>query len=383
MSWAKSMLKRALPVAPAAPARRRFSITAGMFALMGALSLTTSPLSAQPRPTETDLARFLAGMPVSETSPLAPLTETRGWLGHAGRFDRAYADIETRQLAKIRAWSETHLTNPQGTLLYMFSGPDYLYADAFFPDADTYVLAGLEPVGAAPDIMAMPQAQWNRGLIHLNASLNTVFSFSFFRTRDMRTQLRQGGFEGVTPILYVFLARAGKTIDDVTFVELTGDGGVRERTSGGGTAPGVRIRFSTPGQSAGQTLYYFQTNIRNDGLANSGFLDFMAAFGPTDAFVKSASYLMHYEGFSRIRDFLLTQSVVLVQDDSGVPLRHIDQNEWELTPFGRYVGPIELFAEFEQGAMRRLFANAQSIDFGIGYRWRPFQSHVLLAQRRR
>ena len=37
-------------------------------------------------------------------------------------------------------------------MLYMFSGPDFLYATSFFPNASTYVLAGLEPVGAVPDL---------------------------------------------------------------------------------------------------------------------------------------------------------------------------------------------------------------------------------------
>ena len=37
-------------------------------------------------------------------------------------------------------------------MLYMFSGPDFLYATSFFPSASTYVLAGLEPVGDVPPL---------------------------------------------------------------------------------------------------------------------------------------------------------------------------------------------------------------------------------------
>ena len=32
-------------------------------------------------------------------------------------------------------------------MFYMFSGPDFLYADAFYSKASTYVLGALEPVG--------------------------------------------------------------------------------------------------------------------------------------------------------------------------------------------------------------------------------------------
>ena len=34
----------------------------------------------------------------------------------------------------------------------MFSGPDFLYATSFFPNASTYVLAGLEPTGDIPQL---------------------------------------------------------------------------------------------------------------------------------------------------------------------------------------------------------------------------------------
>jgi hypothetical protein len=40
-------------------------------------------------------------------------------------------------------------------MLYMFSGQDFLYATSFFPNASTYVLAGLEPVGEVGDLTSL------------------------------------------------------------------------------------------------------------------------------------------------------------------------------------------------------------------------------------
>ena len=40
-------------------------------------------------------------------------------------------------------------------MLYMFSGPDFLYAISFFPTAPTYVLSGLEPVGEVPQLTGL------------------------------------------------------------------------------------------------------------------------------------------------------------------------------------------------------------------------------------
>ena len=42
-------------------------------------------------------------------------------------------------------------------MFYMFSGPDFLYADAFYSKATTYVLSALEPVGVPAE---HPAAEW-------------------------------------------------------------------------------------------------------------------------------------------------------------------------------------------------------------------------------
>ena len=95
--------------------------------------------------TADDTARLLAGMMPSADSALMPLTKDPAWQHHARFFDAAFAQLEQRQLSKIRTWSEANLAAPRPTMFYMFSGPDFLYADAFYSKATTYVLSALEP----------------------------------------------------------------------------------------------------------------------------------------------------------------------------------------------------------------------------------------------
>ena len=103
-----------------------------------------------------DTARFLAGMPPSAESPLTPLTKDPAWQHHARFLDSAFAQLEQRQLSKIRSWADTNLSAPRPTMFYMFSGPDFLYANAFYSKASTYVLSALEPPGSVPDLMKLP-----------------------------------------------------------------------------------------------------------------------------------------------------------------------------------------------------------------------------------
>ena len=123
------------------------ALAGGVLFLAASLCLAGSPVLAANSTSHTDVARFLAGMEPSSSSPLAKLTKESKWRTHAKKLDKTWARIEKRQLSKIRSWSKEHIKTPNKSMLYMFSGPDYLYANIFFPDATTYVFAGLEPVG--------------------------------------------------------------------------------------------------------------------------------------------------------------------------------------------------------------------------------------------
>src|SRR4029077_8390605 len=95
--------------------------------------------------TADDTARFLAGLRPSPNSPLAALTKDPTWISHARYFDSIFTREENTNLSKIRDFSKKYLPDKHGTVLYMFSGPDFLYATSFFPTATTSVLASLDP----------------------------------------------------------------------------------------------------------------------------------------------------------------------------------------------------------------------------------------------
>jgi hypothetical protein len=62
-------------------------------------------------------------------------------------------------------------------------------------------------------------------------------------------------------------------------------------------------------------------------------------------------------------------------------LGNYDPRKWRFFPFGRYAGPISEFPGKYQEQYAELFTRAQPIDFGIGYRWRSYESNLLLAVR--
>jgi hypothetical protein len=267
-------------------------------------------------------------------------------------------------------------------MFYMFSGPDFLYADVFYSKATTYVLSALEPVGSVPDLTRLPRGGIASALYNVERSLGSILSFSFFITKEMKVDLREGQISGTLPILYVFLARSGRTIRSVDPVALDSNGAMylAGENPGPNAARGARIIFAgTDGQE--RTLYYFSTDLSNSGVKASGFLKFCATLAPGNSLIKSASYLLHSGNFTTVRDFLLVNSATIIQDDSGIPLAYYGSKKWRFFPFGRYLGPIDEFPGRYQESYAALFRRAQPMDFGIGYRWRTPESNLLLSVR--
>ena len=109
-----------------------FSVSAQQIPQVAPRAIPVAPTTAGPN----DIARFLAGMPVPENSPLAPLTRDPAWQAHSAFFEGEFSKLFQRQLQKLHAWTATNfpeVTQPTPVAFYMFSGPDFFVRRSIFP----------------------------------------------------------------------------------------------------------------------------------------------------------------------------------------------------------------------------------------------------------
>ncbi|MBO9999038.1 MAG: hypothetical protein J7641_08540 [Cyanobacteria bacterium SID2] len=334
----------------------------------------------------TDTAKFLAGTTVDKDSSIVAQQQTGVWNDHAAYLDSAWQQLEAQQLSRARAWAETELkplNDVTPALFYPFSGPDFLYAYTFFPKATDYVLVGLEPVGRVPNFENLSEGEVQQKLNEVSQSLYAILQYSFFRTNSMAQDLQQ---QGVLPILMVFMARTNQQLLDVQYVGLDESANLQVVKEGEaeaqGLIPGVKVTFVPEGRTVPKTLYYFSTDLSDDGLVETPeFLKFVGTFDRPVTYLKAASYLMHNDYFSQVRDLILTNSQAVLQDDSGIPVRFFDEASWDRQFYGSYVSPIELFAERYQSDLRAIYTSDSTItplDFGIGYKYYN-DSNLMLA----
>jgi len=346
---------------------------ARFFALaVSIMLLVTGAARADGGQTANDVAHFIAGMPPSADSPLSALTGDPEWKRHAAFFNTIWKEFEDRQLSKVKEWSAANVKQSQPVLYYMFSGPDFLYADAFFPNAKTVIMSGLEPSGPIPQLGDISSHTLGRELGAIRGALGNLLKHGYFITSEMGSQLSRSRLYGTVPVIYMFLARSGKTIRDVSLVAIDKEGKLHPQDEAGldGSAKGVKIVYAGNG-GEDRTLYYFRTDLSNKGVAASGFLQFCQGFGAGDSLVKSASYLLHNPGFAEVRDFLLKNSVAIVQDDTGIPIKYLSAPDWQLHPYGIYLHPIRQFWYANQPKLDELYRTERPapLNFAVGYHW--------------
>jgi len=335
-------------------------------------------------PNET--ARYLAGLPLSPGSSLSSLAQDSRWIAYSRAMNAAFSTLEQRQLSNIRIFRSDVIapaTQSSRNCVYLFSGPDFLYAEAMFPDCTTYVLQGLEAVEPIPDLLTVPQPGLLGTLQNIESSLNTILNFSFFKTKDMREDFQRSQLKGVLPIIFVFLARTGKEIQGVDYISLDKDGNTL--SSGQGSNRGVKISFFDPTSSTQKTLYYFTSDLSDDAVKKRpAVLRFCENLGPANSLLKAASYLLHEGGFNLVRTFLLQNSTAILEDDSGIPIRYFTLDRWTCRFFGVYTSPINLFKNYYQADLRQFYTVSlpKPITFGFGYRWNSRNSTLILATRK-
>lgn len=343
------------------------------FLLLSSLILL-SPGSAQ-EVRYNDVARFVSARQLPIQSPFQSLLTQTSVRRHYLETEELSRTWEVSRLKAIREWSraeiQPRLTRPM-VVKYMFGGPDFVHVASIFPGVPEYILVGLEPLGTIPDFLAMSDPELDRYLSHLNYTLRSISRRNFFITKEMREDFGKEGVDGVFPVLLYFASLTGHDVVDASFVKLDGNG--EPIIVGAAEADGiwVRIRDSNPTalDPPEQNLYYFKTDLSNGGFkGGSPFHRFLSARPNSVGYLKAASFLMHTEDFSNIRNYLVGDCQFLLQDASGIPAEFMSLY-YDMTFYGNYTGPIDMFAEYDQPWLHRVYQSgvAKPLPFGTGYR---------------
>jgi hypothetical protein len=375
------------PQTPAAPARSLPRALAFVVLLwVGTAAIAGETIAPDARLTST--TQLLAGR-ASDYPPHAQVVTLDAWQKHrkwlAPRWDR----MRRTKISVIENWRNEALKADLDrcrTLLYPFSGPDFLNAYVMFPRCDTYVLFGLEPPGEMPALETLSPAEAAAFFGDVRVAFRDILARNYFITKHMSEQLKTPALNGALPLMLASMGLLDLGVVAVEPFDLAKISGPHAHADVNAErrAKGIKLTFFKPPEGKLQTLYYLSLNVTNGALrANPEFLPFLESFKPTMTLIKSAAYLMQLREFTHIRNTLLDVTDVLVQDDTGIPYAFLVGRKFEIRLYGHYAPPISEFPNAYQQDLAAAFeqpGEAAPLPFPFGYHWKEGTSGLIVAR---
>jgi hypothetical protein len=345
----------------------------------------------RPDPALDRLFRHIAGLPERSGGSWP---DEPSWTEFARLADREWTSFDKTVLEPMKNWAGTELREARqstAALFYPFGGPDFVTAFALCPGARETVLLGLEQVGNLPDLDRATERWREAFFADLGDLVSGFCERGYFITRDMVDIYGRGKVDGALPVVAFFLARSGCSAVSVTRLAPDGKGGWTEtpyaRLASRPRRPyGARIIYLVPGETEARSVVYFSCDIENKAFPSGSALHrYFAGLERMTTFIKSGSYLLHYNDFSTLRDLVLARSLFVLEDDTGLPYRYFKNGGWEIELFGQYAMPVKDFKNVEQPDLRRAYEedgpSVAPLPFHFGYHWRTRVDNLLLAQR--
>ncbi len=307
---------------------------------------------------------------------------------HYENFNRQWTKLEDSRLSRVRDWRQAELSDYQAekhNLFYPFSGPDFLNAYEFFPNCRNYILFGLEPIGKLVDIQNMPPDY----LASLRNALSEIFERNYFITSYMSGDLWG---KGVLPIVNIFMARTGNQIVDIKQFYLKEDGSpayfeLEDAQTGQGKLTGLMIEFLNQDKSQSQKMFYFGTDVEDSKMQQKlELVKFIKSFENKITLIKSASYILHNSNFKIMRDLVLDETSMILQDDTGVRYTELQENGWSIKLYGKYARPVADFGSYTyQPALQKAYnesGEVQPLNFTYGYHWKTDNTSLMIATKK-
>lgn len=346
----------------------------------------------------TAVAQVLAGIAPAPGDPdIDRIVATDAWKEHQTAMQRAWSAVNARRVAMAR-WRDAEIQlppNARRTLLYPFSGPDFLNAQAMFPDQERYVFLSLERPGQMPPLAQLSPKQLDALFDDVRGALADIFQRNFFITDYMTKQLATPRLQGITPLVTTMMALSGHRIVGITqldpYPELT-RAYAAPPSEFSGPRPrrrmrAVRIEFVRDDRTSAQELVFFSVDASDKELRYyPEFANWVGQHKGAALFLKSASYLFHDQQFSQLRAAVLGAADIIVQDDTGVPYRLLREQGWQLKLYGTYAKPIPALRYGHQADLESLYqsqANVPQLPFPFGYRAQDGRSILFIATRPR
>jgi hypothetical protein len=256
------------------------------------------------------------------------------------------------------------------TVVYPFGGGDLTSALVVYPDATEITTISLEAAGDVRVIDTIRPATLGNDLDSISFEIRRLF-----RSAHSTTKSLQAASHSTIPGTVMF-ALAGLTVHDMEpvslrYFDIEPDGKLTYLTNEeldkrveefaaakrGKTPPAkithywyeqdspfanIEIKYRPRGDAKAplRTYRHIVANLDDPHMdKDDRVLKHLRAKGKVSVMTKAASFLLWYDDFTHIRDYLLQNVAWMISDASGIPPSYAEPAGFEEIPYGDFTGP--------------------------------------------
>jgi hypothetical protein len=279
-------------------------------------------------------------------------------------YKRAWADKAQSFIAELRPKDLTH------TVVYPFGGGDLSSALAVYPDAEELTTISLEAAGDIRVIDTITKGQLGTDLDRITTDIRRLYHAAHSTTQSL-----QEASHSVLPGT-IMMAMAGLAVHDMEpvalrYFDIEDDGTLRYLTNDeldsraaefaadkratkapkkvthywyeqDSAFPNVEIQFRPRGETKAtlRTYRHIVANLDDTHMKKDDrVLKHLRAKGNVAVMTKAASFLLWYDDFTQIREYLLKHIAWMISDASGIPPSYADPAGFEQITYGEFAGP--------------------------------------------
>lgn len=313
------------------------------------------------------------------------------------RFRGRYIDKAIPFLASMRP------EDLPRTVVYPFGGGDLASALVTYPDADEVTTISLEHAGDPTRLADLTASQLKLALADFRGAIAGLLASHDSATVKLQS-VQRGPLPGQVSFFLTALSVFGYQPVSLRYFRIEPDGSLHYYTAEeiANLAPKRARKIRTWGVNTDHSIAFSNAELvfeRSGGdrvvhrhiaanLDNSHFkgspLDaHLTRKGPIVALTKAASYLLWSNGFSAVRDYLLSNAVYMVSDSTGIPPHHARRAGLEQRTYGRFTGPYLRASAVHTIAFADLWLRQpyRRLRFRYGYPDAAGNFHLLVTQR--
>ena len=324
-------------------------------------------------------------------------------------YKRAWADQASKFISALRP------ADLPKTVVYPFGGGDLTSALVVYPDAQEITTISLEAAGDARVIEAISKSQLADDIVTIGGDVRRLYRSAHSTTKSLQAASHS---ELPGTLMFALAALAVHEMEPVSlkYFDIQPDGTLKYLTSGDldrrleeflaskrrdekmkkgkhfwveqdSPFSNVEIQFRPrggDGKSPLRTYRHIVANLDDPHMTqDERVLVHLRAKGKVSVMTKAASFLLWFDDFSKIRDYLLKNMAWMISDASGIPPSYADPAGFEQVTYGEFGGPYFIQdPKNTRAALVKMWKKQplRPLPFRFGYPDQDKKNHMMITK---